>query len=55
LKFFDHPVNGRRWNVVNNWLERFAHQQDRPFVIIYHANREGKDMRGTSKRKDLAD
>jgi ATP/maltotriose-dependent transcriptional regulator MalT len=42
------------WEQVDNWFKSLRTNKITP-VIIHHANREGKDMRGTSKREDPAD
>jgi hypothetical protein len=42
------------WEQVDNWFKNLRTNKITP-VIIHHANREGKDMRGTSKREDAAD
>jgi hypothetical protein len=42
------------WEQVDNWFKNLRINKITP-VIIHHANREGKDMRGTSKREDPAD
>jgi KaiC/GvpD/RAD55 family RecA-like ATPase len=42
------------WEQVDNWFKSLRTNKITP-VIIHRANREGKDMRGTSKREDPAD
>jgi hypothetical protein len=42
------------WEQVDNWFKSLRTNKITP-VIIHHANREGKDMRGTSKPEDPAD
>jgi hypothetical protein len=42
------------WEQVDNWFKNLPTNKITP-VIIHHANREGRDMRGTPKREDPAD
>jgi putative DNA primase/helicase len=41
------------WEHVLSWLLWFRRARI-AVVIIHHANREGNDMRGTSRREDAA-
>jgi hypothetical protein len=41
------------WEKVSPWLLKFR-QNGISVVILHHANREGKEMRGTSRREDAA-
>jgi hypothetical protein len=42
------------WEQVLGWLLMLRHS-DIAVVIVHHANRDGNEMRGTSRREDAAD
>ncbi|MDR0692999.1 MAG: AAA family ATPase [Puniceicoccales bacterium] len=41
------------WEKVSSWLQKFQRNKI-SVIILHHANRDGKDMRGTSRREGAA-